>query len=83
MSTIVREDKLLNCSDRRYKRVCLVHNGYCFLFIVSKVLIELASKLVIKKRETHDICGDLRAKLTRFSPRFSLLTSQHEAHGSH
>ena len=41
--------------------------------------------ILTKKRGTLDICkrGDLRAKLTCFSPRFSLLTYQHEAHGSY
>ena len=41
--------------------------------------------ILTKKRGTLDICkrGDLRAKLTCFSPRFSLLTNQHEAHGSY
>ena len=41
--------------------------------------------LLTKKRGSLDICkrGDIRAKLTCFSPRFSLLTSQHKADGSH
>ncbi|XP_076812888.1 SCAN domain-containing protein 3-like [Clavelina lepadiformis] len=42
----------------------------------------VVTDILMKKRGTLDICkrGDLRAKLTRFYPRFSLLTSQHEAH---
>ena len=41
--------------------------------------------ILTKKRGTLDICkrGDLRAKLTCFSPRFSLLTYKYEAHGSY
>ena len=41
--------------------------------------------ILTKKRDTLDICkrGDLRAKLTCFFPRFSLLASRHETHGYH
>ena len=41
--------------------------------------------ILTKKRGTLGICkrGDLRAKLTGFSPRFSLLASHHEENGSH
>lgn len=41
--------------------------------------------LLTKKRGALDISvrGDLRVKLTSFSPDFSAFVSQHEAHGSH
>ena len=43
------------------------------------------TEILTKKRGTLDICkrGDLHAKLTCFSPRFSLLASRHEAYGYH
>ncbi|CAK8689735.1 unnamed protein product [Clavelina lepadiformis] len=55
------------------------------IWLDSQVCTNVVTDILTKKRGTLDICkrGDLRAKLTNFSPRFSLLTSQHEAHGSH
>ena len=59
------------------------------LLFPTTYLVECAfsavTDILTKKRGTLDICkrGDLRAKLTCFSPRFSLLTYQHEAHGSY
>ena len=52
-------------------------------YLVERVF-DAVMDILTKKRGTSDICGrgDLRASLTRFSPRISLLIFQHEAQGS-
>ena len=46
--------------------------------------VSTVADILTKKRRTLEICerGDLRVKLTSFSPRIFLLISQHKAQGS-